>query len=66
MSICRTDKHSSVVLKDSLGLEEYIISRLQWNRLRWYDHILRKDDGDWIRCLTYEVEGIQPRGCTER
>ena len=32
------------------------------NRLRWYEHVLRKDD-DWVeKCMEYEVEGPRPRG----
>ena len=36
---------------------------LQQNRLRWYGHVLRKDDNDWVKkCMQYEVEGARPRG----
>jgi len=36
---------------------------LQQNRLRWYGHVLRKDDDDWVKkCMDYEVEGSRP-GC---
>jgi len=44
---------------------------LQQNRLRWYWHVLRKEDNDWVKkCMEYEVEGARPRGrpkktCTE-
>ena len=35
---------------------------LQQNRLRWYGHMLRKDDNDWVKkCMEYEVEGPRPR-----
>jgi len=42
---------------------------LQQNRLRWYGHVLRKDDDDWVKkCMEYEVEGSRPRdlerGCS--
>jgi len=40
---------------------------LQQNRLRWYGHVLRKDDDDWVKkCMEYEVEGPRPRGLGER
>ena len=47
-----------------------IISVLQQNRLRWYGHVLRKEDNDWVKCMEYEVDGSRPRGrpkktCTE-
>jgi len=31
--------------------------------LRWYGHVLRKEDNDWVKkCMEYEVEGARPRG----
>jgi len=39
---------------------------LQQNRLRWYGHVLQKDD-DWVKkCMEYEVEGPRPRGRPKR
>jgi len=36
---------------------------LQQNRLRWYGHVLQKDDDDWVKkCMEHEVEGSRPRG----
>ena len=36
---------------------------LQQNRLRWYGHVLRTEDNDWVKkCMEYEVEGPRPRG----
>jgi len=33
------------------------------SRLRWFGHVERKDDNDWVkRCITWEVEGIRQRG----
>ena len=57
-------------LRKRLGIE-YIILVLQQNRLRWYGHVLRKEDTDWVKkCMEYEVEGSRPRGdrrgCGER
>ena len=40
---------------------------LQQNRLRWYGHVLRKEDDDWVKkCMEYEVEGPRPRGRSKR
>jgi len=37
------------------------------SRLRWFGHVERKDDNDWVkRCITWEVEGIRPRGCPKK
>ena len=39
---------------------DLIISVLQRNRLRWYGHVLRKEDNDWVKkCMEYEVEGTR-------
>jgi len=36
---------------------------LQQSRLRWYGHVLRKEDNDWLKkCMEYEVEAARPRG----
>ena len=33
------------------------------SRLRWFGHVERKDDSDWVkRCITWEVEGVRQRG----
>ena len=32
------------------------------SRLRWFEHIERKDDNDWVkRCITWKVDGIRQR-----
>jgi len=51
------DRVPSKELRGRLGLDD-IISVLQRNRLRWYGHVLRKEDNDWVKkCMEYEVEG---------
>ena len=36
---------------------------LQQNRLRWYGHVLRKENNNWVKkCMEYAVEGARPRG----
>jgi len=48
-------------LRERLGLDD-IISVLQRNRLRWYGHVLRKEDNDWVKkCMEYEVKGARPK-----
>jgi len=35
---------------------------MQPRRLRWYSHVLRKEDDDWVKkCMEYEVEGPRPK-----
>jgi len=56
------DRKSSSVLLDMLGIntmEEVI----RCGRLRWFGHVERKSDGDWIRkCMSHEVTGTRPKG----
>jgi len=42
------DRALSKQLREKLGID-YIILILQQNRLRWYGHVLRKEDSDWVR-----------------
>jgi len=56
------DRVPSKGLRERLGLYD-IISVLQLSRLRWYGHVLQKEDNDWVKkCMEYEVEGARPRG----
>ena len=41
--------------RERLGIDNIILV-LQQNRLRWYGHVLRKEDNDWIKkCMEYEM-----------
>jgi len=42
------DRVPSKELRGRLELED-IISVLQRNRLRWYGHVLRKEDNNWVK-----------------
>jgi len=56
------DRVPSKGMRERLGLDD-IISVLQQNRLRWYGHVLRKEDNDCVKkCMEYELEGARPRG----
>jgi len=56
------DRVPSEGLKERLVSDD-IISELQQKRLRWYGHVLRKEDNDWVKkCLEYEVQVVRPRG----
>jgi len=47
------DKVRSKELRERLGIGD-IIFILQQNRLRWYGHMLRKEDSDWVKkCMEY-------------
>ena len=44
-----------------------ITSLLQQNRLRWYGHMLQKDDNDWVKKgMEHEVLASRPRGRSKR
>ena len=52
---------------NSTKLDYSIALILQQNRLRWYGHVLRKDDDDWVKkCMEYEVQDSRPRGRPKR
>ena len=56
------DRKKSEELRELLGLEPVSLM-IKKSRLRWFGHVERKDDNDWVkRCITWEVEGIRPRG----
>ena len=53
-------------LRERLGIDDIILI-LQQNRLRWYGHVLQKEDNDWVKkCMEYDVEGSKPRGRPKR
>ena len=56
------ERKKSEELRELLGLEPVSLM-IKKSRLRWFGHVERKDDNDWVkRCITWEVEGIGPRG----
>ena len=42
------DRLPSKELRERLGVDDIALV-LQQNRLRWYGHVLRKDDDDWVK-----------------
>jgi len=55
------EKKKSEELRELLGLEPSLM--IKKSRLRWFGHVERKDDNDWVkRCITWEVEGFRQRG----
>jgi len=44
-----------------------IITMVQWHRLRWYEHVLRKGENDWVeKCMDFEMEGVRSRARPKR
>ena len=60
------DRVPSKELRERLGIDDIILI-LQQNRLRWYGHVLQKEDTDWAKkYMEYEVKGFRPRGRPKR
>mgnify|MGYP007071599789 CR=1 FL=1 len=56
------DRVSSEELRERMGIES-VSDVVKRSRLRWLGHVLRKDDGDWVKtCMSLEVEGARGRG----
>jgi len=55
------DRLPSKELRERLGIDDIALV-MQQNRLRWYGHMLRKDDDDSVKkCMEYEVQGPRPK-----
>ena len=66
MCVKLKDRLPSEELRERLDVDDIALI-LQQNRLRWYGHVLRKDDDDWVKkCMEYEVESSRPRGRPKR
>jgi len=60
------DRVPSKELRERLGIDDIILI-LQQNRLRWYGHLLRKEDTDCVKkCMEYKVVGSRPRSRPKR
>ena len=52
------EKKRTEDLMEMLGLKETVVQMAKANGLRWYGHVLRKDDGYVLRkALEFEVKG---------
>ena len=61
-----SDKVACEELRDRLELED-VVTVLQCNILRWYGHVLNKDDSEWVKkCMDFVVEGVRPGGRPKR
>ena len=43
--------------RELLGLEPVSLM-IKKSRLRWFGNVERKDDNDWVKRITWEVEGL--------
>ena len=57
------DKKTTEEQMDKLGLKETIDRLATANGVRWYGHVLRRDDDSVLRAaLSFEVSGERKRG----
>ena len=60
------ERKKSEEVSELLGLEPVSLM-IKKSRLRWFGHVERKDDNDWVkRCITWEVEEIRQIGRPKR
>ena len=57
------EKKRTEDLMQMLGLKETVVQMAGANGVRWYGHVLRRDDGHVLRkALEFEVKGKRKRG----
>ena len=58
-----TEKKRTEDLMETLGLKETVVQMAKANGVRWYGHVIRRDDGHVLRkVLESEVKGKRKRG----
>jgi len=51
------DRFPNKELRERSGIDDTTLI-LQKNRLRWYGHVLQKEENEWVKkCMEYEAEG---------
>ena len=57
------EKKRTEDLMEMLGLKETVVQMAKANGVRWYGHVLRRDDGHVLKkVLEFEVKGKRKRG----
>ena len=60
------DKRTNEELRRLVGVEP-ITTFIRSGRLRWYGHVMRKGEEDWMKkCMEYKVEGRRPVGTPKK
>ena len=60
------DRRTSEELRRLVGVEP-ITTVIRSGRLRWYGHVMRKGDDDWVKkCMEFRVEDRIPVGRPKR
>ena len=60
--MCGISRRTNEELRRMVRVEP-ITTVIRSGRLRWYGHVMRKGDGDWMKkCMKYRVKGRRPVG----
>ena len=60
------DRRTSEELRNLVGIQP-ITTVIRSGRLRWYGHVMRKSDEDWVKkCMELRTEGRRPVGRPRR
>ena len=60
--ISTKDRRTNEELRRMVGVEP-ITTVIRSGRLRWYGHVMRKRDDDWVKkCMEFRVEGRRQVG----
>ena len=60
------ERKKSEELRELLGLEPVSLM-IKKSRLRWFGHVERKDDNDWVkRCITWELKELDSKDARKR
>jgi len=60
------DRVPSKELRERLGIDDIIVILQKKNRLRWYGHVLRKEDTDWVKRWRAPDQEVDQRGHGKR
>ena len=61
------DRKRSAYLMFMFGLSKTVDQLAMENSARWYDHVMRREDGQVLRrALDFEVEGQRKKGMSKR
>ena len=64
--ISMKDRRTNEELRRLVGVEP-ITNVIRSGRLKWYGHVMRKGDEDWVKkCMESRVKGIRPVGRPRR
>ena len=60
------DRKTSAELRQKMGVEA-IADVVRRGRLRWYGHVVRKEENDWVKkVMSFNVEGTRPSGWSKK